>query len=62
MGTNAFILIVVDHALCKLTPKLLCDDSLLTDTHRAIHSLFEQDVTLVAFQTFKNHRFVKEES
>lgn len=39
--------------------RLLCDDSPLTETQRAIHPLSEQNVTFVAFQTFKNHRLVK---
>lgn len=37
--------------------RLLCVDSLLTQ--RAIHPFFEQNVTFVAFQPFKNHRLVK---
>lgn len=39
--------------------RLLCDDSPLTETQRAIHPLSEQNDTFVAFQTFKNHRHVK---
>lgn len=33
--------------------RLLCDDSRLTQTQRAIHALSEQNVTFVAFQTFQ---------
>lgn len=35
--------------------RLLSDDSLLTETQRAIHRLSELNGTLVALQTFKNH-------
>ncbi len=40
-------------------PHRLCDDSPLTEAQKAIHPLSEQNVTFVAFQTFKNHRLVK---
>lgn len=39
--------------------RLLFDDSQLTETQRAIHPLSEQNVTSVAFQSFKNHRLLK---
>lgn len=39
--------------------RLLYGDSSLTETQRTIHPLSEQNVTFVAFQTFKNLRLVK---
>ena len=55
-----FSVLLLTMSFVSRPHKFLCDDSPLTDTQRAIHSLFEQNVTFVAFQTFKHHRFVKD--
>lgn len=39
--------------LCVGPHRLLCVDSPLTETQRAIHPLSEQNVTFVALQTFQ---------
>lgn len=60
MSINVFFVeLLLTMPFVSRPHRLLCVDSPLTETQRAIHPLSEQNVTFVAFQTFKNHRLVK---